>query len=240
MLKFQLGPIPVTVSASFLFVAFIGGSFEPVFLVPWVVGVFLAILIHEAGHAFTARAFGIRQVSITLFALGGATMYPADPSLTPKRRFVVAAAGSAVAIAAGTPFLVALRTGLIDRSSPLLFNLVFAFVFAAVGWGILNWAPIRPLDGGQMMTSLLEIVIPRRAEVVSKVASLVFGLVAAWIALRFDQRFAAVFVLIITLIGVMSPSVEAQPAGAGPTGPAPEPDRHEPERDVGPPPAFPI
>lgn len=235
MLRFRLGSVPVTVSGSFAFVAVLAGTFEPEVVIPWTVAVFVAVLLHEAGHAFTARAYGAAPVTITLFALGGVTMYPAHSSLTSGRRFVIAAAGSTVGIVTGGLLLIVYEAGLFADANAWVHNLVISFIWAALGWGVLNWIPIRPLDGGQMMTSVLEIVAPRRAEMLSKVISVLFGVAAIYLAIRIEQPFAAVLVAFITLVGLMSPET----APAGPI--------MEPEEPTGPdertriePPEFPI
>ena len=56
-------------------------------------------------------------------------------------------------------------------------NLVRVNVF----WGLINWLPIRPLDGGHLFTSLLQKVIPSRAEVIANVVFFITAVGAlAW------------------------------------------------------------
>ncbi len=67
--------MPVTVRASFLLIAaligFTGvGEIEET--IAWIGIVFVSILIHELGHAFTARRYG-SAVAIELNGLGGLT-----------------------------------------------------------------------------------------------------------------------------------------------------------------------
>jgi Zn-dependent protease len=49
-------------------------------------------------------------------------------------------------------------------------------ILVNVLWGLLNWAPVRPLDGGHLLTSLLEKVAPKNGE---RIANVVFLLSAA-------------------------------------------------------------
>jgi hypothetical protein len=49
-------------------------------------------------------------------------------------------------------------------------------ILVNVFWGLLNWLPIRPLDGGHLFSSLLQKVIPSRAETI---ANVVFFLTSA-------------------------------------------------------------
>lgn len=225
MFRFRLGPIPVGIHFSFLVVVFLAPrSYEGAELAVWTAMVALAVLAHEAGHAFVVRAFGASRVSVTLFALGGVTTWPVSTGLSPGRRFVVAAAGSAVGIALGAPIYWLWSQGTF-ADSRWLDVAAFSFAFPSFIWGVLNWAPIRPLDGGQMLTSALEIPFPTRGEAIAKVLSLLFGVGAVLVLLRYEQTFAAVFVGIIVLAGMRSEPRVTRP---GPQSPSPSPSPVQP------------
>jgi Zn-dependent protease len=202
VLKFNLGDIPVRVHFSFLLIAFIFRQDRIVDMAVWVLVAFLAVLLHEAGHAFAARHYGASPVTITLFALGGVTVYPATQEMTPPRRFVISAMGSIVGIVTGGIVLLLARAGVFDGSSAVVDVAVTGYVWAALGWGVLNWIPIRPLDGGAMLTSFLEIVWPKRALVVAKVISVMFGIAAAVLLYNIGSNFGAIFVLVIMFMGL--------------------------------------
>ena len=245
MFRFRLLGIPVGVHWSFGFVAFLGlGVYEGWELAAWTAAVFVAVMLHESGHAFVARALGAQVEGITLFALGGLTTWRAVTPMTPGRRFVIAAAGSAVGIAAGLAVLGLGRLGLLGGIPSLGFVFLQAFVWAGLGWGILNWIPVLPLDGGHMMESLLAIVVPRRAVTIAKGVSLVVGVALIVVALKYGERFLAFFLVFIVLAGLREPSGSAPTeAGGGaetdePVRPAPPapPDQPRPDR----PPEFPI
>lgn len=249
-MRFDIGEIPVRVHFSFLVIAFFGPRRDVEGIVVWTVAVFLAVLAHEAGHAFTARAYGIGSVSITLFALGGATMFPASAELTPGKRFVISAAGSAVGIVLGGIVGLLWLNGAFDDSSPIVRLAAISFIWAALGWGILNWIPIRPLDGGQMLTSALEIVAPRRGSTIARVISGIVGATIVVIAYVYGQEFLAIFVAFITIVGLRAdpslPDAEPQP-GLDPQEPVVDVDPspahdvgHQPDHDRPEPPAFPI
>lgn len=202
MVRFALGEVPVGVHFSFLLIAFIGPGRGASEIAAWTIAVFVAVLVHEAGHAFTARAYGARQVAITLFALGGVTTYPVDTKLSNGRRFVIAAAGSAVGIVLGGVVGLAWLGGGFDDASSLTRLFALSFIWAALGWGVLNWIPIRPLDGGQMLTSALLIVAPVRGVAIARVVSAITGLAVVWVALAMNQQFLALFVVFITVVGL--------------------------------------
>lgn len=246
MLRFALAGIPVGVHASFLIIAVVSPSSRFEDMAVWVVIAFLAVLAHEAGHAFVARHYGAEPVAITLFALGGVTTFPATADLTPKRRLVIAAAGSLVGIALGGMVWLLWNAGVFDDVSSSVRFAAFGFMWATIGWGLLNWIPIRPLDGGAMLTSFLEIVMPaRRALTVAKVISILTGAVAVVVLWRMGSTFGAVFVALITLAGLRSEGTEgAQPPPT--TGEVPVTragdlsDDEDAGRPPAPPPTFPI
>lgn len=170
VLRFRLFDMPVTVRGSFLLIAaLIGlvGVGEVAQTVAWIGIVFFSILIHELGHAFTARIYG-SEVAIELNGLGGLTRWSVDDGeMTPGRRALIAAAGSAVGLLfGGLVWVVAAQFGPYPRLTAFVLE---SLIYVNVFWGLLNWLPIRPLDGGHLLESFLEKVAPDRAELIAKV-----------------------------------------------------------------------
>jgi hypothetical protein len=85
-----------------------------------------------------------------------------------------------------------------------------------------------------MLQHGLEMFIPAKAARIARVVSVLAGVVAIAAALYFGQTFLAIFVGLITLMGLRSGS-EEQPAPAPATEPPPADVRPDEE-----PPAFPI
>lgn len=192
MIKFSLAGIPVSVRPTFWLVAgLLGYGLEgPELVAAWVAIVFVSVLAHELGHAVTARAFGA-DVAITLTTMGGLTSWRAPHGhLSPGRRAAVAAAGSAVGIVLGLVVLGAYLA--FDPAGPTIRVLVNLIVWVNVGWGVLNWLPIRPLDGGHLLTSLLDLVAPRRADLIGDIVFFVASVLALAAALYFRFIFVAI------------------------------------------------
>lgn len=206
MLRFVFLRVPVAVHWSFALVAlFVLGQLDAVEVVGWVVGVFAAVLFHEMGHALTARHFGANPVTITLFALGGVTMYPSAVPMTPGKRFLISGAGSAVGITLGGAVWFAERAGSLDGLFPFARAAAYAFMIAGLLWGILNWLPILPLDGGNMAWSALELASPRNALRIAKGLTIVTAAVVVFVAMRLDYLFGAFFVVLIAMQGLRMP-----------------------------------
>ncbi len=191
MLKFPLFGIPVTIHPSFLLIAaFLGLSGgDMARLVSWVGIVFVSILIHELGHALTARAYGA-EVEIELNAIGGLTSWSApDEEMGPGRTALIAAAGSGVGVLFGG--LVWLFDRLTGPYVGVAAYIVSYLILVNVFWGLVNWLPIRPLDGGHLFTSLLLKVAPKNAERIAGVVFLITALGALGFALWSQRIFLA-------------------------------------------------
>ncbi len=124
---------------------------------------FFCILLHEFGHAFAARAFGIRTPDITLLPIGGVARLERIPS-SPWQEFVIAVAGPAVNVvivgilAAVTGYFPTFEEGknLNSLEAPLLPMLLV--VNAALI--LFNMIPAFPMDGGRVLRALLAMRLP--------------------------------------------------------------------------------
>jgi Zn-dependent protease len=246
MLKFSLLGVPVTVHWSFVLVAFFGiQNYESVLeIAAWTGAVFTAVLLHESGHAFTARAYGASDVAVTVFALGGYTTWVPRPLMGHGKRFVVSAAGSAVGIAVGLVIWWLAYQGTFGGLPDWALAFFDTFILVALFWGVLNWIPLLPLDGGHMMNHALAIVWPKQAGTVALGVSTVVGVGLIGAALYYDQSFLAVFLIFILVSGWRSrpqTELEAPPQPSRPAGQyvqnPPEPAHPPVDRE---PPTFPI
>ncbi|GAA4692038.1 site-2 protease family protein [Nocardioides nanhaiensis] len=111
---------------------------------------YLAVLLHEASHAFAARRYGFQVESITLHFLGGMTSVRGE-ARTPRQEFVIAVVGPITSLAIGLAAL-----GLRQPLTPGLLALaVEALCVANLLIGVLNLVPGLPLDGGRVLKSLV-------------------------------------------------------------------------------------
>ncbi|MEM8609318.1 MAG: site-2 protease family protein [Myxococcota bacterium] len=163
-IAFRLLGIPIRIHLWFWLMALWLWSISPeqswAGLLVWVAVVFQGIVMHEMGHALAGRAFG-RSPRIELVALGGLTWWEQREPMSPGRSLVVSAAGPAVGILVGLLSLLAMD--LLKIPDPSLARYAFrSLVWVNLGWGLLNLAPIMPLDGGNIVASLFEFVAPSR------------------------------------------------------------------------------
>lgn len=125
-----------------------------VFAILGVVLFFLSLLAHEFGHAFTARAFGIKTHAITLFMFGGAAQMERGPK-RPTAEFCIALAGPAVSFITGVAFGVAWYLLRNTSISPGMLNILAYLGSINLILTFFNLIPGFPLDGGMMLRAAI-------------------------------------------------------------------------------------
>lgn len=152
-LRFRLQRVPVSVDPWFwLTTVLLAGRIQGPLLAVWVLVVFASVLAHEMGHALASRHFGATP-RIHLYALGGLAYR--DRPLSRWRSVAVSLAGP------GAGFLLGGIIWAVHRALPPLPEgtefLLRSLEYANLGWGLVNLAPVLPLDGGHVMEQVLRI-----------------------------------------------------------------------------------
>jgi len=118
---------------------------------------FLCVLLHEFGHIFTARAFGVTTPFVTLLPIGGVAQLERIPE-EPWEEFLIAIAGPLVNVAIAAALILLFGAGLqtdgvaIDNTRiPLTTRLAVVNIFIAV----FNMIPAFPMDGGRVLRAAL-------------------------------------------------------------------------------------
>lgn len=181
--------------------------------------VFACVLVHEFGHVFAARRYGISTESVVLWGLGGIAQLDRAPR-RPAEQIVISLAGPAtnvviagLLIAAGAAVdIETLSAG--DRS--LAARLAVVNLYLA----IFNLIPAYPLDGGQALRGVLSWWIGRRrAAQITAVLGVAIGIAMGLYALvagSFLLGFIAIFIVLYAWRGY--PRRPAGPPDAGGTG----------------------
>lgn len=157
--------------------------------VVFILAVFASVVLHEYGHALTARHYGIPTREITLLPIGGVAQLERIPK-EPQRELAVAAAGPAVTIAIVIVlFVVLIATGLptgprvlLEPGAPFLSRLMWVNVILA----LFNAIPAFPMDGGRVLraalaTKMSHVRATRIAAEVGKGFALIFGILGLFV-----------------------------------------------------------
>jgi stage IV sporulation protein FB len=118
--------------------------------------VFSCVLLHELGHAWAARRYGIRTPDITLLPIGGVARLERIPE-NPREEIVVALAGPLVSAALAILFGVASGFSLPPLDGEIReWGQLFSKLFTInTGLLLFNLLPAFPMDGGRVLRALL-------------------------------------------------------------------------------------
>lgn len=181
-MRLSAGNIPIHVSPFFWLLSFLIGwinTFNVSLTIIWMAVIFFSVLVHELGHAVTARFFG-QSARIEFVAVGGVT-HRHGPPIKLWQDFLIVLNGP---LAGFSLFLLA--TLLLSRfevraDNPFIYALVVMKVVNFF-WTIVNLLPIQPLDGGHLLRIALEGVLGLKGV---KLAYLVSFLCGALLGLFF-------------------------------------------------------
>lgn len=177
----------------------------------FVFAIFLCVILHELGHALTARRYGIKTRDITLYPIGGVASLESLPK-KPLEELWVALAGPAVNLVIAmllVPFMN------FSPPSPEAMTQIgpsnFLFAFAAVNiWlALFNLIPAFPMDGGRVFRAILSFWMDR-AKATRVAASLGQLLAIGFIFLGFYVNPFLIFIGLFIILGAQAESNYAQ------------------------------
>ncbi|MDJ0510638.1 MAG: site-2 protease family protein [Crocosphaera sp.] len=186
---------------------------------PWLLGfmaallLFASVLAHELGHSFVAISQGIDVKSITLFLFGGLASLEKE-SDTPLKAFLVAIAGPVVSLLLSAIFFLTAFNFSFPAPIEAIIELL-AFINLVLG--LFNLIPGLPLDGGNILKSLVWKITnnPNKGIIFASRVGQVFG----WLAVAVGglsilgiTQFGSFWTLLIGFFLLQNAGVSAQSA----------------------------
>jgi len=159
-------------------------------------GLFVGVLLHELGHSWTARRYGITITSITLWIFGGMARMedlPEDWNV----ELYVALAGPAMSVLVGAACYASL---FVLPAQPVLVVVVGSLAVINVTLAIFNLVPAFPMDGGRVLRALLARSRPY-AEA-TRTAATVGKFMAVLMAILAVLAFAPILLLVAMFVYV--------------------------------------
>jgi Zn-dependent protease len=187
-----------------------GGSAVAASRVIFVLLLFLCVVLHEFGHAFAAKAFGINTPDITLLPIGGVARLERMPE-EPVQELIIAVAGPLVnvVIALGL-FVAGGAQGLLNRSTVEGGGLIAQLLTINIMLVLFNLLPAFPMDGGRVLRALLATRLSyARATQVAATVGQGFAFVFGFLGLFGPNPFL-LFIALFVYIGASQEAALAQ------------------------------
>lgn len=184
-------------------------------------GVFLCVLLHEFGHIFMARHFGVTTPDVILLPIGGVARLQRMPE-EPKQELLIALAGPAVTLAiAGGLYAWLYFQGIHPRliswtveGPTLIAELMQVNCFLL----LFNLLPAFPMDGGRVLRALLamRLGLPRATRIAANVGQ-VLAVALGLFGLSIEGGTMLVLIAFFVFLGAgaEASAVETRFAGLG-------------------------
>ncbi len=131
----------------------------------FLIGLFASVLLHEMGHAFVGRRFGVRTTEIVMFPIGGLSRM--ERMLRPSEELAIAAAGPAVNLLLSAGIFaymfynhLAVPVKAADLLRPNDLSALARLAYGNLVLAGFNLIPAFPMDGGRILRALLSLLRP--------------------------------------------------------------------------------
>lgn len=174
----------------------------------WLMGFILSIFLHELAHALVAKLVKVDVKSIVIWLLGGFTNLSREPE-KPLHRLAISAAGPIVTLLLG---ILCIAAYVYTPPGLSFFGMyIYTRLFLSLGalnivLFIFNILPVFPLDGGNILRSLMEFLFGKdRANLITFIVSVPVLIGIIWFGIRTRDYILLAFCVLISLaIGTLN------------------------------------
>jgi stage IV sporulation protein FB len=185
----------------------------------FMLALFGCVLLHEFGHIFMARRFGVRTPDVLLLPIGGVARLERMPE-EPRQELLIALAGPAVTFAIAAALLIGLRLANVDlqpqeplNQTPFAVRIMYVNVILL----LFNMVPAFPMDGGRVLRALLamRLGLVRATRIAARVGQGLALLLAAFAIYESNLVWLLITLFVYTGAGAERAMVEARAFGRG-------------------------
>src|SRR5207245_7981723 len=186
-----------------------GGSAAAIAGVLVIMLLFACVVLHEFGHAFAAKAFGINTPDITLLPIGGVARLERMPE-EPLQELIIAVAGPAVNVVIALGLFVAGGSqAFLNHSTVEGGGLIAQLLTIKILLVLFNLLPGFPMDGGRVLRALLATRLSyARATQVAATVGQGFAFVFGFLGLLWNPFL--IFIALFVYIGASQDAALAQ------------------------------
>ncbi|MFD1016166.1 site-2 protease family protein [Winogradskyella rapida] len=195
-----------------------GHASSVLFNIALVFAIFIGVILHELGHAFMAKRFGVRTTKITLLPIGGIAHW--NPrEIPPKHEILIVLAGPFVNLVLALllyftiPIHSLYRQSFTDAyevfASFSFQNFLFFIFLINAGLVLVNMLPAFPLDGGRLLRALLGLRL-KPARATQMATSLGQVIAIAFLLLGLLYHPVLIFIALFIIFGAYTENLNVQ------------------------------
>lgn len=202
----------VLIAAIFFFYLFQGTDvINAISGIALILALFLCVILHELGHALTARHYDVPTRDITLYPIGGVARLQRLPE-EPLKELWIALAGPAVNLVIAAALYGYLHLSGVEISFGMMQNgtsVPGALMWMNLALAAFNLLPAFPMDGGRILRALLatRMSYPEATEIAANIGqfmAILFGLIGL---VRFNP--VLLFIAMFVYVGAQQESQQA-------------------------------
>lgn len=206
-----VGEIPIRIHLTFLallaWLLFGTASESPVHETMFVIAVFVCVLLHELGHALTAKRFGVQTKDITLYPFGGVASITSQPGAWAE--LVIALAGPAVNILIAAAIFPWITMPDLTKIEGLKISIPVRLFYTNVALAAFNLLPALPMDGGRVLRACLTLCKVQQPTMIAARISQGLCIVLAIAGLYLQQPMLFI-IAVLVFLGAMQEHLRAE------------------------------
>lgn len=166
----------------------------------FVIALFLCVLLHELGHALTARRYGIRTLEIVMYPIGGVARL--EKQAEPRPELIIAIAGPMVNFVIAGVLIGLMSAVKIDKVAE---DVVRRIAVANIYLAVFNLLPAFPMDGGRILRAA--VAMRKGEQVATRIAAQIGRGLAVLMAI-YGILAGQIFLILIALLVFLAATQE--------------------------------